>query len=404
MFKYLILMILVLLSSDLFADSYFYKDKEIYYSNQLNLLKAKEINVKRTLYDYYKNEKITRKSLLNKLNEVDIKLEEDKEKIAKSVYSFNDYELYNNEECDYQTASLDFDTKNAFYHGLWHLDYIKSNPKDYVNVRMALIDGYLSSNRLLPNLIVENCLDSNNVSCKKGLDMTNKLNNNIFKNNDDHTYWLASIINGHNCGNNKSEIKQIGVNPKAKLLITNVSISKNNENLHSLNKTIDAIYELDNNDINVIYIPLAFNKYTKKQKESLQIAVNIYLSKPNRAIVSVVGNSNNVSKRDEPLPCIIDGVICVGGLDRNGTIWKGTASLDKYIDVYAPASNIIGGITKKKSRLEESGVSAAGAIVAAEISKVIKDENYKEKIDKIKKGSKFILNKDGTIDKSKKGI
>lgn len=400
--KIIVLLITITLSNISMADNSYYKDKEIYYSDELNLIKAKELILKRAIHKKYDDKKVSKEKLLKILKKIDLNILENKKIAAKKYESFNGYELYNNEECNYKGVSSELEAENYLYHGLWHLNYIKNNKIKQKESTIAIIDGYLTNNRLLPNLKIENCLDSNNVTCNYGLDMLDSSTNEIFNGINDHTYWIASIIGGQSCKNKDSYFKQMGINTKANLLIVNVSIYRDNKTLHNLNKLIDAIDELDKNDINVIYIPLVFVDYSKDQFDRLQSSVNNYLSKPNRSIVGVIGNKNNVSQSDKPIPCVIKGVICVGGIDRNGTIWKGGRNIEKYIDVYAPAANIIGGIDKNSARIESSGVSAAGAIVAGMISNVIREDNYKDLVLKITKGSKFILNKDGTIKTDKR--
>ena len=156
--------------------------------------------------------------------------------------------------------------------------------------------------------------------------------------------------------------------------------------------------------VSMLYIPLVFIHYNQKQYDNMHNAVQVFLSQPNRAIVSVIGNADNVEADQHPLPCITKDVICVGGLEKNGTVWKDGANIEKYIDVYAPASGIIAGLDKNSNRLEDNGVSASGAIVAGMISNVILEKDFKSQVEKIKNGSKFILNKDGSIDEDKKGV
>lgn len=390
-------------STQNYAFEYYEEDREVYYSNQLNLLKAKEIILKKSILKKHNKNLINKKETFKLMKMVDNNIKYNKEEVAKNIQLFESYRKTNKNECDYEKVLSEFNLDNYFYHGLWHLNYINMKKVKPKESNVAIIDGYMSSNRLLPNLKIKNCLDSNNQTCNSGLDMLDKSSNNIYKNNGDHTYWVTSILGGSNCGNSNSGLKFMGVNPKANILIVNVSIYKNGENQHSLRRLIKAISELDKNDINIIYAPLAFINYSDVDYIDLQNAVNIFLEKPNRAIVGVIGNTSSVDINDIPLPCAIDKVICVGGVDRNGTIWSGGVNNEKYIDVYAPASNIIGGITKNKYRIQESGVSASGAIVAGMISNIILDKDYEMKINKIKKGGKIILNKDGTIKKGLKG-
>jgi hypothetical protein len=400
--KIITLLIALSLSNISLSDNSYYKDKEFYYNDEITLINLKERILKQAIYKRYNKNKVSKEQLSNILKKIESNKVASSKLLSKKYNSFKEYELYNDEECDYQGVSSDLDSEDYLYHGLWHLNYINSHKMKQKESTIAIIDGYLSNNRLLPNLKIENCLDSNNKSCNYGLDMLDISSNKIFKGINDHTYWVASIIGGKSCKNKDSYFKQKGINTKANMLMVNISIYRDKKTLHNLNKLIDAIDELDKNNINVIYTPLVFVDYSKKQFHRLQASIDNYLSKPNRSIIGVIGNANNVSKNDKPIPCVIKGVVCVGGIDRNGMIWSGGRNIEKYIDIYAPATSIIGGLDKNSMRFESSGVSAAGAIVAGMVSNVIREDNYKELILKITKGSKLILNKDGTIKRGKR--
>jgi hypothetical protein len=396
--------ITITFSFNVYSQAYFFKDKEFYYNSYHALVMVKYKLKKDSLNKRYRTKKITYTEFTKANKDLEKEFKLDKNKVNTKYKSFSAIERENSEKCDYKSTSLEMPTEENVYYGLWYLNYIDNKKYPMIESNVAIIDGYLSTNRLLPNTSIKNCrVESENKSCNNGWDLVNKTDN-IYKAGNPHTYWLASVLAGHNCANSKSEFKQIGVNPLANLMILNVSKRINDEDQHSLNKTIEAIGIADKNDVDVIYIPLSFTQYTQDQYDAMHNAVTKFLRKENRAIVSVFGNEFKIDPNASPLPCITDKVICLGGLSQYGALWGGANNDSLYIDGYAPAVNIVGGLNKNGYRVQESGVSASGAIVAGMISKIIHKENYKELLDELLLGKKFIFDEKGEIRHDLKAI
>lgn len=388
------LTIFFLIISKSYADGYFYKDKEYYYDSHQKILKIIEINKFNRLKNDYQNGVLT----YDQFEEETINLKKEnkinKLKILKKYKEFSVIEKTYNEKCDYKNYSESLYNDEKFF-GLWHLSYINNNKIPNQKKEIAIIDGYMLTNKLLPNLIVKNC-DINTIGCKTSWDFVDN-SNNVYRSDYIHTYWIASIIAGKNCSNEKSSFQQIGINPMANIYSFNVTKKINNKYNHSLKKTIDAIKKIDEMGIDIIYIPLSFQNYTDEDYFELNNAINNYLlRKKGRKIISVYGNANKVKdKNEKTIPCLIENVICVGGLNQYGAISNNTSGVD-YISIYLPSENIIGGINGEE-RIEDSGVSSSGAIMTGMISKMKNEDEINDLLNK----KKIVLEKDGSISKKK---
>lgn len=389
--KYIIIL-LTLISSSIHADSYFYKDKELFYDAYKKIVDVKE-NYKRLFINKkYNNGKISYEEYQSEINLLKDEIKKERLNILKTYKNFDIVYKKNNEKCDFLNTRKEI-TINPIYYGLWHLNYILNYKIKNKKNEIAIIDGYMLTNKLLPNLVINDC-NINSIGCKTSWDFVFN-NNQIYRNDYDHTYWISSIIGGQNCGNEKSEFQQLGINTETDLYTFNVSKKINGEYKHSLKKVTDAIIAIDKMNINFIYIPLSFSDYEIEEKNKFENAVKSYLSKGNRYIISVYGNSSKIDEFKDVLPCSFKKITCVGGVNQYGAL-SSTSVKSNLVDIFAPSTNIIGGLDNNNNRIMKDGVSAAGAIVVGMISKL----NNEEEIYKFLKGNRSVLEKNGSFTKN----
>lgn len=280
------------------------------------------------------------------------------------------------EACDSSDNSFFMEYPELFGH--WHLNYINNNSVPPKKTKVAIIDSFVDGDDLMPNIMSIYDCKSKEECTAYSWDFVG--NSGKFKDISPHYHhggWIASIVGSRNCANPRSRSQTIGVNPLAEMVIFNIARIHDREVQHAYGYIPDAIRSAKNMGVKVIIIPLVFSDYRNDIRLEIESAVSEFLEGGESAIVAPYGNvTTHSSTNKAPIPCAVNGVICVSGLDRTGIMAEDVVVDVPFIKYFAPAVDISGGFIAGSDGIPRvnSGSSAATAIIGAMLSKMDKPD------------------------------